>query len=69
MTAAVRVEAATKPVDAYLRHAAALSAHRTRGADYGLYELLKGGLTRHCPDLSPAEYDRAIRAIARLSGV
>lgn len=58
-----------RPVDAYLRHAATLSAYRTRGADYGLYERLKGDLVRHCPDLEPAEYERAIRAIARLAGV
>ncbi len=62
-------QAATRPVDAYLRHAASLSAYRTRGADYGLYERLKGDLVRHCPDLSPAEYDRAIRCLSRLAGV
>lgn len=63
------MQVAEKPLDAYLRHAATLSACRTRGADYRLYELLKGGLTRHCPDLSPAEYDRAIRCLSRLAGV
>ena len=63
------MQVAEKPLDAYLRHAAALSAYRTKGADYALYTRLKNDLMRHCPDLEPAEYDRAIRAIARLSGV
>lgn len=63
------MQVAEKPLDAFLRYAATLSAYRTSGADYALYERLKGDLVRHCPDLEPAEYDRAIRAIARLAGV
>ena len=63
------MEVAEKPLDAYLRHAATLSAYRTRGADYALYESLKRDLVRHCPDLEPAEYDRAIARIARLAGI
>lgn len=63
------MQVAEKPLDAFLRHTASLSAYRTRGADYALYERLNGDLVRHCPDLEPAEYDRAIRAIARFAGV
>ena len=63
------MQVAEKPLDAYLRHAATLSAYRTRGADYALYERLKGDLVRHCPDLEPAEYERAIRCLSRLAGV
>lgn len=63
------MQVAEKPLDAFLRHAATLSAYRTRGADYALYERLKGDLVRHCPDLEPTEYELAIRAIARLAGV
>ena len=63
------MQVAEKPLDAFLRHAATLSAYRTRGADYALYESLKRDLVRHCPDLEPAEYDRAIRCLSRLAGV
>lgn len=63
------MQVAEKPLDAFLRHAATLSAYRARGADYALYESLKRDLVRHCPDIEPAEYERAIRAIARFAGV
>lgn len=36
---------------------------------YALYERLKRELGRECPDLAPPEYEVAIRAIARASGI
>lgn len=48
---------------------AALAVNRAAGADYVLYTGLKRTFERECPDATPAEYEHAVREIARYCGV
>lgn len=64
------VDAPVSGLPAFRRRLAWISAHRpTGGADFSLYERLKGELVRDVPDLSPREYDSVVREIARVAGV
>lgn len=64
------IDAPVSGLPAFRRRLAWISAHRSTGdADFDLYKRLKAELVRDVPDLSPREYDSAVREIARVAGV
>lgn len=53
----------------FLDRAIQMGSARPRDADYRLYELLKADLARECPGISHEQYQAAISAISRATGV
>lgn len=56
------------PLERRLRLVRQICAQRPY-PDYAAYERFKAEIVRDCPDLEPAEYERAMREIARATGV
>lgn len=52
-----------------LRVVRQIAAQRPAGPDYTAYERFKAEFQRDHPDVTPAEYTRAMRAIAAACGV
>lgn len=63
------VYAEKTPVDRFLALAAVIGAARADGPDWPAYERLKRDFVRQCPDATPQEYERVMRAVARAAGV
>lgn len=60
----------TTSLERFLAHVATVGAMRSRrDPDWRLYGELKRQLDRECPPLEPGQYDRAIAAIAKATGV
>jgi hypothetical protein len=57
------------PLERHLRVVRTIGAHRPAAPDYVAYGRMKAELVRDFPDLEPAEYSRAVREIARATGV
>lgn len=58
-----------QPLDRWIARARQIGAHRPHRADYAAYERFKADLVRDFPCLTGAEYDRAVAAIAKATGV
>ena len=58
-----------QPLDRWLARVRQIGAHRPHQADYAAYERFKAELVRDFPCLTGAEYDRAVAAIAKATGV
>lgn len=58
-----------QPLDRWLARVRQIGAHRPGRADYAAYERFKADLVRDFPCLTGAEYDRAVAAIAKATGV
>lgn len=56
-------------LDRWLARVRQIGAHRPGRADYVAYERFKAELVREFPCLTGAEYERAVTAIARATGV
>ena len=59
----------TPPLDRWIARVRQIGAHRPHRADYAAYERFKAELVRDFPCLTGAEYDRAVAAIAKATGV
>lgn len=57
------------PLDRWIARVRQIGAHRPHQADYAAYERLKAELVREFPCLTGAEYERAVAAIAKATGV
>lgn len=58
------------PLERHLRVVRQICAHRPSGVSNDeAYRRMKADLERAFPDLDPAEYSRAVREIARATGV
>jgi hypothetical protein len=57
------------PLDRWIARVRQIVAHRPHQADYAAYERFKADLVRDFPCLTGAEYDRAVAAIAKATGV
>jgi hypothetical protein len=57
------------PVERFLAFVAGIAAVRHGGPSWPMYERLKGDFLRQCPDATPQEYERVMRAVARAAGV
>lgn len=67
--AGIAAYAEKPPVERFLAFVAVIHAGRHAGADWTLYERLKRDFVRQCPDATPDEYERVMRAVARAAGV
>ena len=63
------VYAEKTPVERFMSFLATVSASRDDGPSWALYERLKRDFVRQCPDATPQEYERVMRAVARAAGV
>lgn len=57
------------PLERQIKNALAIGFRREKSADWALYERLKAEATAALPDLSPEQYTRLMRAIAKAAGV
>lgn len=58
-----------QPLDRWLARVRQIGVHRPGRADYAAYDRFKAELVREFPCLTCAEYERAVAAIARATGV
>lgn len=56
-------------MERFLAFVAGIAAVRHGGPSWPMYERLKGDFLRQCPDATPQEYERVMRAVARAAGV
>ena len=59
----------TPPLERWIARVRQIGAHRPHRTDYAAYERFKAELQREFPCLTCAEYDRAVAAIAKATGV
>ncbi len=63
------MNAPPKPYERFLQSLPTYSAQRSHGPNWRLYEELKRNFVAACPGATPAQYEAAMRAIAKATGV
>lgn len=57
------------PYERFMAHLPAYAAQRDNGPSWPLYERLKANFERSCINITPQQYEAAMRAIAKACGV
>ena len=63
------MNAPPKPYERFLQSLPTYSAQRSHGPNYRLCDELKRQFTTACPGATPTQYEQAMRAIAKATGV
>lgn len=63
------MNAPPKAYERFLSSLPAFSAQRSHGPNWRLYEELKRQFASACPGATPTQYEQAMRAIAKATGV
>ena len=63
------MNAPPKPYERFLQSLPTFSAQRNSGPNWRLYDELKRNFVADCPSVTPQQYEAAMRAIAKATGV
>ena len=63
------MNAPPKPYERFMQSLPTFSAQRSHGPNWRMYEELKKQFSFACPGATPQQYEAAMRAIAKATGV